>query len=99
MAVIKLEERVLESIARRLAPGLADRGIVAADVAEIESVERWREAARRAGRQLGYPVRTALSTDGTMVWAVLERPVEPGEQAAAARSTPGRSHRRPSGRK
>jgi hypothetical protein len=84
MAVIKLEEWVLDSIARRLAPVLAETGIVKADVAEIESVERWRKAARRAGRQLGYPVRTAVSTDGGMVWAVLERPVEPGEQAEAA---------------
>jgi hypothetical protein len=84
MAVIKLEEWVLDSIARRLAPVLAETGIVKADVAEIDSVERWRKAARRAGCQLGLPVGTAVSTDGTMVWAVLERPVEPGEQADAA---------------
>jgi hypothetical protein len=84
MAVIKLEERVLESIARRLAPVLGERGIVTANVGEVDSVERWRKAARRAGRHLGYPVRTAVSTDRTMVWAVLERPVEPGEQADAA---------------
>ncbi len=84
MAVIKLEEWVLDSIARRLAPVLAETGIVKAHVVEVDSVERWRKAARRAGRQLGYPVRTAVSTDGTMVWAVLERPVEPGEQADAA---------------
>jgi hypothetical protein len=84
MAVIKLEERVLDSIARRLVPVLGERGIVTADVAQVDSVERWRRAARRAGRQLGLPVRTAVSTDGTMVWAVLERPVQPGEQAEAA---------------
>ncbi|MHB1535392.1 MAG: hypothetical protein ACYC1D_12445 [Acidimicrobiales bacterium] len=84
MAVIKLEERGLESIARRLARVLAEHGIVEADTADVASVERWRNAARRPGRQLGYPVRTAVSTDGTMVWAVLERPVEPGEQADAA---------------
>jgi hypothetical protein len=82
--VIKLEEWVLDSIASRLSPVLAETGIVKADVAEVDSVERWRKAARRAGRQLGYPVRTAVSTDGTMVWAVLERPVAPGEQAEAA---------------
>ena len=84
MTVINLEERVVASIAARLEPVLADQGIVAANVAELDSVERWRKAARRAGRQLGYPVRTAVSTDGTMVWAVLERSVEPGEQAEAA---------------
>ncbi len=84
MTVINLEEKVLESIAGRLAPVLADQGIVTANLAEVDSVERWRKAARRAGRQLGYPVRTVVSTDGTMVWAVLERPVEPGEQADAA---------------
>src|SRR5579859_1102888 len=71
MAVINLEDRVVASIAARLRPVLADQGIVTANVAELDSVERWRKAARRAGRQLGYPVRTAVSTDGTTVWAVL----------------------------
>ena len=55
-----------------------------ANVTEVDNVERWRKAARRAGRLLGFPVRTAISTDGTTVWAVLERPVQPGEQAEAA---------------
>lgn len=84
MAVIKLEERVLESVVGRLAPELAEHGIVEPDIAAVESVERWQKAAGRAGCQLGHPVRTAVSTDGTMVWAVLERPVRPGEQAEAA---------------
>jgi hypothetical protein len=84
LTVIKLESRVIDRIARELSPVLADRGIVTANVAEIENVERWRKASRRAGRQLGYPVRTAVSTDGTMVWAVVERRVQSGEQAEAA---------------
>ena len=38
-----------------------------ANVTEVDNVERWRKAARRAGRLLGYAVRTAISTDGAMV--------------------------------
>jgi hypothetical protein len=84
MAVIKLEDRAIDSMARRLGPMLAEQGMVEADMAGIVSVERWRKAARRAGRELGFPVRTAVSGDGAKVLAVLIKPVEPGEQAAAA---------------
>lgn len=39
-------------------------------VDEVEDVELWRKAARRAGRLLGVPVRTGMSPDGLRVWAV-----------------------------
>jgi hypothetical protein len=84
MTVTNFDHKVVDRLAHDLAPVLEDRGIVMADVTEVDNVERWRKGARRAGRLLGYPVRTALSTDGATVWAVLERPVYPGEQAEAA---------------
>lgn len=50
----------------------------------VGNVERWRKAARLAGRNPGHPVRTMLSSDRSRVFAFLDRPVEPGEQAEAA---------------
>ena len=84
MTVIDMERKIVDRIAGELAPALGRHGFVAASVAEVDNVERWRNAARRAARQLGEPVRTAISSDGTTVWAVLDRPVRRGEQAAAA---------------
>ncbi len=84
MTVTNFDHKVVDRLAHELAPALDDRGIVVAKVTEVDNVERWRKAARRAGRLLRLPVRTAISSDGTTVWAVLERPVQPGEQADAA---------------
>src|SRR5712692_1924229 len=84
MAVINLERRAVERLARELVPRFADTRDLKAKVSEIDNVERWRKAARRAGHRLGYPVRTMLSSDGSTVYAFLERPVRPGEQAEAA---------------
>ncbi len=33
-------------------------------------VERWRRAARQAGKEIGWSVRTGGSPDGSTVWAV-----------------------------
>jgi hypothetical protein len=38
----------------------------------LGDVERWRRAARRAGRILAVPIRIGVSPDGTRVWAVDE---------------------------
>ena len=84
MTVTNFDHKVVDRLAHELAPVLDDRGIVMANVSEVDNVERWRKGARRAGRLLGYPVRTAISTDGTTVWAVLERSAQAGEQADAA---------------
>jgi hypothetical protein len=84
MTVTNFDYKVVDRLARELAPVLDDRGIVMANVTEVDNVERWRKAARRAGRLLGFPVRTAISGDRTTVWAVLERPAQPGDQAEAA---------------
>ncbi|MGH9122439.1 MAG: hypothetical protein ACRDYC_10940 [Acidimicrobiales bacterium] len=84
MIVINLEQRVTDRLAQQLKPILDERGIVVAEIADVDNVVRWRRAARRAGRLIGYPVRTWVSSDGTAVWAVIEQPVLPGEQAEAA---------------
>src|SRR5207253_7345593 len=53
MAVIDLDRRRVERLARVLAPRLAE-GMVTAAVDEIDSVELWRKAARRAARLFRY---------------------------------------------
>lgn len=84
MTVINLEKWTLERLAIELQPSFEVSETLVADVAEIGNVERWRKAARLAGRNLGHPVRTMLSSDRSRVFAFLDRPVEPGEQAEAA---------------
>jgi hypothetical protein len=84
MTVINLEQRTVERLATELEPHFRESGTLVADVADVGNVERWRKAARLAGRRVGQPVRTMLSSDGSTVFAFLDRPVEPGEQADAA---------------
>ena len=84
MTVINLEKWTVERLAIELQPLFAHSGTLVVDVGEIGNVERWRKAARLAGRSIGQPVRTMLSSDGSTVFAFLDRPVEPGEQAEAA---------------
>jgi len=67
--VVDLERERVERLADKLAPVLRERGAVVVDVAELESMERWRRAARRAGRLLGWRMRTGISRDGRRVWA------------------------------
>ena len=64
MTVTNFDHKVVDRLAHELAPALDDRGIVVAKVTEVDNVERWRKAARRAGRLLRLPVRTAISSDG-----------------------------------
>ena len=37
--------------------------------ADVDEVDRWRRAARRAGRVFGWTVRTGVSSDRMKVWA------------------------------
>jgi hypothetical protein len=71
----------VDRLARSLAPQLAN-GILHVPIAEVHNVERWRKAARRAGRLLGCGTRTGVTPDS--VCACLQRPAAPGEQAEAA---------------
>jgi len=66
--VVELEQRRVEALARELVPLFRERGTVAVATADVEDVERWRRAARRAGRLLGWHMRTGV-VDRAMVWA------------------------------
>ena len=72
MAVVDLERARVEALARELVTVYrgVGQGCLVVDVSTVESVERWRRAARRAGRLLGIHVRTGLSYDGRCVWMV-----------------------------
>jgi hypothetical protein len=68
-----LERQRVERLAHELAPILRDRG-QAHTGPGAHDVDRWRRAARRAGRLLGVPIRTGRSPDGG-AWAALDRPL------------------------
>jgi hypothetical protein len=84
MTVINLEQWTVEKLAVELEPRFAKSRTVVASVEEVGNVERWRKAARLAGRALGHPVRTMLSPDRSTVFAFIDGPIVPGEQAQAA---------------
>jgi hypothetical protein len=68
--VVDLEAARVAQLAAELAGHLTAVGEVRARVADLEDVERWRRAARKAGRIAGWKVRTATSVDGSAVWAI-----------------------------
>ena len=84
MTVINLEQWTVERLALELEPRFNESGTLVADVEEVGNIGRWRKAARLAGRSLGQPVVTRVSSDRSTVFAFPNRPVEPGEQAEAA---------------
>lgn len=71
--VVELERARVERLADEIAGQLvAGRGSVVRSSDAVDDVDRWRRAARRAGRILGVPVRTGVSFDRSRVWAVDE---------------------------
>jgi hypothetical protein len=83
--VTDLERQRVERLAADLAPVLRAEGAVIVKVADVESVDRWRRAARRAGRLLGWSIRTGKSHDGTTVWAASDDwLLPPGEHERVA---------------
>ncbi|MCA1696961.1 MAG: hypothetical protein LC749_20815 [Actinobacteria bacterium] len=82
--VVDLEREQVEALARQLVPTLRERGSVVANTAGLGDVDRWRKAARRAGRMLGWRVRTGLEADGARVWAASDdfQPSPSAERAA-----------------
>jgi len=69
--VVDLEEVRLALLAERIATQLeAGQGSLVLPASAVGEIERWRRAARRAGRLLGVPVRTGVAGDGSRVWAV-----------------------------
>lgn len=67
---LSLETARVEALARQIRPELERVGEVLAWAADLDDVDRWRKAARRAGRLIGSRVRTFVSADGRAVWAV-----------------------------
>jgi hypothetical protein len=65
-----LEGRRVERLAEALTPELRDRGQLLIRLDELDDVERWRRAARRAVRRLGWHARTGVT--GSIAWAVVE---------------------------
>lgn len=75
-------------VAAEVAPTLAERGSVDQPVDKLGvTVDTWRAGARLAGRDLGHPVRTGITADGSTVWAasLTWRPTAAQETDAARR--------------
>lgn len=91
--MVSIEDRKTERLAavleRRMAPQL-HMGSVTAPLSDVADVDRWRRAARMAGRRLGWRVRTGISERGGYVWVIdiREPPAEVLE--AHQRETMGR---------
>ncbi len=69
MAVDELADRRLELLVQELMTQFRFNRGVKHGTEHVGDVELWRKAARIAGKRLGIPVRTGLSSDGTEVWA------------------------------
>jgi hypothetical protein len=78
--VASIERRKVETLAAQVLPALRDRGSLMVDVEHVADIDRWRRAARLAGRQLGCRVRTGVVGEGARVWAVsLDHEVTEGD--------------------
>lgn len=61
----------MSRLAEQIAPVLAV-GHVLARIADLHSVDEWRAAARCAGRNGGWRIRTGTTRDAKCVWTVRE---------------------------
>ncbi len=68
----------MSRLAEQIAPALA-AGHIFARIADLHSVDEWRTAARSAGRNGGWRIRTGTTLDSKCVWAVRED-LEPSDQ-------------------
>lgn len=85
--VVALEKARIERLAQELVFALREQGYAVAKTADLESVEVWRKAARRAGRILGWRVFTQVSTHGARVICGSEDfPVPPGAHRSAVQT-------------
>jgi hypothetical protein len=85
MAVVDMEAVRVERLANELVQQLHENGSVQAALVDVEDVHRWRCAARRAARMLGWHIRTGVSSD--RLWAVSEDWLPgPGADWRAART-------------
>ena len=86
MGLIDLRRERAERLAPEIAEELRAVGAARRDLDEVGDVECWRQAARRAGRQLGWHVRTGSNPSG--VWATSEdyEPAPGSDRQAAERT-------------
>ncbi|MDE0805713.1 MAG: hypothetical protein OSA99_20615 [Acidimicrobiales bacterium] len=68
--VTDLRKRRIERLAVDLARVLVSTTYLIVEVAELDSVDEWRAAARLAARQRGWQVRTGFSQTREQVFAV-----------------------------
>lgn len=92
--VTDLERTRVDRLTRQLADRLraSGRRYLMDGVEHVEDVDRWRKAARRAGRLLGWKVRTGVTPDGRRVWVTDAR--ERAELTAAERAADDAAVRR-----
>lgn len=64
----ELARRRLERLSKRLEIQLKATGFVIESTKSVDDVALWREAARQAGRRLGFKMQTGVSPDGSRVW-------------------------------
>lgn len=82
----------IRRLAGELSPALQD-GTVLVHVDQLHDLHEWREAARKAGRDQRWRVRTGTCGGGTRAWAVrIDREVTPVDMEAVARMV---AHARP----
>jgi hypothetical protein len=85
MRVVDIEAVRVGRLANELIEHLCATGSVHAELADVEDLDRWRRAARRAARLLGWRVRTGVSAE--RVWAASEDWLPgPGADWRAART-------------
>jgi hypothetical protein len=69
---VDLERVRVERLANEISMQLHQfGGSVLRHADDVGDVERWRKAARRAGRLLREPIRTGVSDDRLKVWVAL----------------------------
>ena len=69
--VVSIERVRVERLANEIAGQLrSNANSVTRLTINVPDVDQWRRAARKAGSQLGIPIRTGVSRDGHKVWAV-----------------------------
>jgi len=69
--VVDLERVQIDRLAEEIASQLQANGgsILLRLATDVDDVERWRRAARQAGRRLGVTMQTGVSPDQSRVWA------------------------------
>lgn len=82
----------IRRLADKLALALESRTVLV-DVDQLHDLDEWRAAARKAGRDRSWRVRTGTCGGGTRAWATrIDREITPVDMEAVARMV---AHARP----